>query len=136
MKRILTGLQPSGELTLGSLIGSISQMVKYQDEYESFMFVPDMHAITVKQDPKLLKERIIKNVALYIACGLDPKKNTIYIQSENLYHTNLIMGIRMPYLYRRSISYDPVQRQIKKTRKRNSRFIYISHSNGFRYLII
>ena len=60
MKRILTGLQPSGELTLGSLIGSISQMVKYQDEYESFMFVPDMHAITVKQDPKLLKERIIK----------------------------------------------------------------------------
>ena len=59
MKRILTGLQPSGELTLGSLIGSISQMVKYQDEYESFMFVPDMHAITVKQDPKLLKERII-----------------------------------------------------------------------------
>ena len=89
MKRILTGLQPSGELTLGSLIGSISQMVKYQDEYESFMFVPDMHAITVKQDPKLLKERIIKNVALYIACGLDPKKNTIYIQSENLYHTNL-----------------------------------------------
>ena len=89
MKRMLTGLQPSGELTLGSLIGSISQMVKYQNEYDSFMFVPDMHAITVKQDPKLLKERIIKNVALYIACGLDPKKNTIYIQSENLYHANL-----------------------------------------------
>ena len=89
MKRVLTGLQPSGELTLGSLIGSISQMVKYQEEYESFMFVPDMHAITVKQDPKLLKERIIKNVALYIACGLDPSKNTIYIQSENLYHANL-----------------------------------------------
>lgn len=89
MKRILTGLQPSGDLTIGSLIGSISQMVKYQEEYDSFMFVPDMHAITVKQDPKLLKERILKNVALYIACGLDPDKNTIYIQSENLYHANL-----------------------------------------------
>ena len=89
MKRILTGLQPSGDLTIGSLIGSISQMVKYQEEYDSFMFVPDMHAITVKQDPKLLKERILKNVALYIACGLDPEKNTIYIQSENLYHANL-----------------------------------------------
>ena len=89
MKRMLTGLQPSGELTLGSLIGGISQSIKYQDEYDSFIFVPDLHAITVPQDPKLLHERIRKNVALYIACGIDPKKNTIYIQSENLYHTNL-----------------------------------------------
>lgn len=89
MKRILTGLKPSGELTLGSLIGGIKQSIKYQNEYESFMFVPDLHAITVPQDAKILKERIKKNVALYIACGIDPKKNIIYIQSENLYHTNL-----------------------------------------------
>ena len=89
MKRILTGLKPSGELTLGSLIGCINQMVKLQDEYDSFMFVPDMHAITVKQDPKMLRERIRKNVALYLACGVDPEKNTIYLQSENLYHANL-----------------------------------------------
>ena len=89
MKRILTGLQPSGELTLGSLIGGIKQSIKYQDEFDSFIFVPDLHAITVPQDRKLLHERIKKNVALYIACGIDPKKNTIYIQSENLYHTNL-----------------------------------------------
>jgi tryptophanyl-tRNA synthetase len=87
--RILTGLQPSGELTLGSLIGGISQSIKYQDEYDSFIFVPDMHSITVEQDPKLLKERIRKNVALYIASGIDPKKNTIYVQSDNLYHANL-----------------------------------------------
>lgn len=89
MKRILTGLQPSGELTLGSLIGGINQSIKYQEEYDSFIFVPDLHAITVNQDPKILKERIKKNVALYIACGIDPEKNTIYIQSENPYHTNL-----------------------------------------------
>ena len=89
MKRILTGLKPSGELTLGSLIGGINQMVKYQEDYESFMFVPDLHAITVEQDPKTLKERIRKNVALYIACGVNPEKNTIYIQSDNLYHANL-----------------------------------------------
>jgi len=89
MKRILTGLKPSGELTLGSLIGGIRQTVKYQEEYESFIFVPDMHAITVKQDPKELRERIRKNVALYIASGINPEKNTIYLQSENLYHTNL-----------------------------------------------
>lgn len=89
MKRILTGLKPSGELTLGSLIGGIRQTVKYQDQYDSFIFVPDMHAITVKQDPKVLRERIRKNVALYLACGIDPNKNTIYLQSENLYHANL-----------------------------------------------
>ena len=89
MKKLLTGLQPSGELTLGSLIGGISGSIKNQDLFDSYIFVPDMHAITVEQDPKLLKERIRKNVALYIAAGLDPKKNTFYIQSENLYHANL-----------------------------------------------
>lgn len=89
MKRILTGLQPSGDLTLGSLIGGIKQSIKYQDMYDSFIFVPDLHAITVPQDSKLLHERIRKNVALYIACGINPEKNTIYIQSENPYHTNL-----------------------------------------------
>lgn len=89
MKRILTGLKPSGELTLGSLIGGIKQSIKYQDEYDSFIFVPDLHAITVGQDSELLRERIRKNVALYIACGIDPSKNTIYIQSENPYHANL-----------------------------------------------
>lgn len=89
MKRILTGLKPSGELTLGSLIGGINGTISMQDEYESFIFVPDMHAITVRQDPKLLRERIIKNVALYIASGVNPDKNTIYLQSENLYHANL-----------------------------------------------
>ena len=89
MKRILTGLQPSGELTLGNLIGGISQTIKYQNEYDSFIFVPDLHTITVPQDPKVLKERVKKNVALYIAAGIDSKKNTIYIQSENPYHTNL-----------------------------------------------
>ena len=89
MKKLLTGLQPSGELTLGSLIGGISQSIKYQNEYDSYIFVPDLHAITVEQDPEKLKERIRKNVGLYIACGLDPNKNTFYIQSENLYHANL-----------------------------------------------
>lgn len=89
MKRMLTGLKPSGELTLGSLIGGIRQSIEYQSDYESFMFVPDMHAITVRQDPKVLRERIRKNVALYIASGIDPDKNIIYLQSENLYHANL-----------------------------------------------
>ena len=89
MKRVLTGLQPSGELTLGNYIGGIRQLIKYQDDYELFVFVPDLHSITVEQDPKLLHERIRKNIALYLASGLDPEKCTLYIQSENLYHANL-----------------------------------------------
>lgn len=89
MKRLLTGLKPSGELTLGSLIGGIKQSVEFQNNYDSFIFVPDLHAITVPQEASLLKERIRKNVALYLACGIDPQKNTIYLQSENVYHTNL-----------------------------------------------
>ncbi len=88
-KRCLTGLQPSGELTLGSFIGGIRQSVVLQEEYDSFIFVPDMHTITVPQDPTLLHERIKKNVALYLARGIDPEKNTIYLQSDNLYHANL-----------------------------------------------
>ncbi len=85
MKRILTGLKPTGDLTLGNYIGAIKQMVKMQDEYESFLFVADLHALTIYQDPKELNERIRKFIAMYIACGIDPNKNTIYIQSENEY---------------------------------------------------
>ncbi len=88
-KILLSGIQPSGDLTLGNYIGSINQFTKYQDEYNSFIFVADLHAITVDQDPKELRERVRKVVALYIASGLDPAKNTIFVQSENIYHTNL-----------------------------------------------
>ena len=89
MKRLLTGIKPSGELTLGNYIGAIKQMVAEQDNYETFMFIADMHAITVRQDPKELKERIRKLLALYIACGMDPNKNKIYLQSENEYIASL-----------------------------------------------
>lgn len=89
MKKILTGLQPTGEITLGNYIGSIKQMVKLQDEYESYIFVADLHSITIPQNPRTLKENIKKLIALYLACGIDPNKNTIFIQSENEYHTNI-----------------------------------------------
>ncbi len=82
MKRILTGLKPTGDLTLGNYIGAIKQMTKMQDEYESYIFVADLHALTVPQNPIELKKRIRAFIAMYIACGIDPKKNTIYIQSD------------------------------------------------------
>lgn len=83
MKKILTGLKPTGELTLGNYIGAIKQMKQLQDNYESYLFVADLHALTVPQNPKELKRRIKDFLALYIACGIDPKKNMIYLQSEN-----------------------------------------------------
>lgn len=85
MKRILTGLKPTGDLTLGNYIGSIRQMINMQENYDSFIFVADLHALTLPQDKYLLNERIKKFIAMYLACGLDPNKNTIYIQSENEY---------------------------------------------------
>lgn len=89
MKRLLTGLKPTGELTLGNYIGAILPMKEMQEKYESFIFIADMHAITVPQNPNELHERIRKFIALYIACGIDPQKNTIYLQSENEYIANI-----------------------------------------------
>ncbi len=99
MKRIITGLQPTGCITLGNYIGAIKRMVEYQERYESFIFVADMHAITVPQDPIMLHESIKSLIALYLACGIDPKKNTIFIQSENIYHANMswILECHTPY---------------------------------------
>ena len=89
MKKILTGLQPTGEITLGNYIGAIKQMAKLQEEYDSYIFIADMHSITIPQDPKKLRENIKKLLAIYLACGIDPNKNTIFIQSENEYHANV-----------------------------------------------
>ena len=88
-KSILTGIQPSGVITLGNYIGAIKQMVRMQDEFKSYLFIADMHAITVPQDPKCLHENIRSLVAFYLACGIDPAKNIIFIQSENEYHANI-----------------------------------------------
>lgn len=89
MERVLTGLQPTGEITLGNYIGAIKQMVEYQEKYESYIFVADMHSITIPKDPIKLKEKIKSLITLYIACGIDPNKNTIFIQSDNVYHANV-----------------------------------------------
>lgn len=89
MKKMLTGLQPTGVITFGNYIGSIKQMVKYQDEYESYIFIADLHSITVPQDPEILRKNIRSLVAIYLACGIDPDKNVIFIQSENEYHANM-----------------------------------------------
>ena len=89
-KRLLSGLQPSGELTIGNYCGGIKQFLQYQEEYDSFLFIPDMHTITVPQtDPEKIKERTRRFANLYLACGLNPDLCTFYVQSEIPAHAQL-----------------------------------------------
>lgn len=89
MKRMLSGIKPTGKLTLGNYIGAIRQFVSYQDEYELYVFIANMHAITVAQDPKELRQNTKDLIALYLACGLDPEKVTLFVQSDLPQHAEL-----------------------------------------------
>lgn len=81
-KIIFSGIQPSGNLTLGNYLGALKNWVKLQNEYDCFFCVVDLHAITVKQIPADLRKRTLEVLAIYIACGIDPNKNTLFIQSH------------------------------------------------------
>ena len=88
-KRILSGIQPSGDLTLGSYLGAVKNWAERADSYDCFYFMADMHAITVRQNPADLRRRTLEQLAQYIACGLDPEKNTLFIQSHVHQHAEL-----------------------------------------------
>lgn len=82
MQTIFSGIQPSGTITLGNYIGALKQFVELQDEYTCYFCIVDQHAITVPQDPKVLRKNIKSLAALYLAVGIDPEKATLFIQSE------------------------------------------------------
>jgi len=89
MKRIFSGIQPSGVLHIGNYIGAIKQFVQMQEDGECIFCVVDLHAITVPQDPEQLKKNILSVAAMYIACGIDPNKSTIFVQSDRPEHSEL-----------------------------------------------
>ncbi len=89
MERMLSGIKPTGQLHLGSYIGALKNFVKYQDDYEMFAFIANLHCITVPQDPTELQKNLRDCVALYLACGLDPKKSTIFLQTDVQEHAQL-----------------------------------------------
>lgn len=89
-KRIFSGIQPSGNLHIGNYLGAIKNWVKLQDEFESIFCVVDMHAITVPQDPEVLKKKTIEIAKIYLAAGIDPKKSAIFIQSQVSEHAELM----------------------------------------------
>ncbi len=84
-----SGVQPSGNLTIGNYLGAIKNFSTYSEAYKCFYCVVDQHAITVRQVPAELRRRTYETLALYIACGLDPEKNTLYVQSHVPAHTEL-----------------------------------------------
>ena len=90
MKKVmLTGVRPSGALTLGNYLGAIKNFVDRQQQMESYIFIADLHAITSPIEPKKLKDSVYNCVAMYLACGVDPTVTTIFKQSDVLEHGTL-----------------------------------------------
>ena len=88
-KRIFSGVQPSGQITIGNYLGAIKNWTKLIDEYECIFSVVDLHSITVRQNPEELRERSYGLLAQYIACGIDPEKCTLFMQSHVSAHAEL-----------------------------------------------
>lgn len=86
---VLSGCQPSGQLTIGNYMGALRQWVSMQEDHDCLYMLVDLHAITVRQDPKALYQACLDGLALYIACGVDPQKSTIFIQSHVPEHAQL-----------------------------------------------
>ena len=89
MKRVFSGVQPTGNIHLGNYLGALKQFVELQDDHECIYCIVDMHAITVPQDPKELREHILDVAALYLAVGIDPKKSIVFVQSDVPGHAEL-----------------------------------------------
>lgn len=89
MKRVFSGVQPSGDIHIGNYLGAMRQFVALQEDYECFFCVVDLHALTVPQDPIKLKENTIELAGLYLAIGLDPKKVNLFVQSHVSAHAEL-----------------------------------------------
>ena len=88
-KIVFSGVQPSGNLTIGNYLGAIKNFSRFSEDYKTFYCVVDLHAITVRQIPAELRKRTYETLALYMACGLDPNKNTLFVQSHVPQHAEL-----------------------------------------------
>ena len=88
-KVILSGIQATGDLTLGNYLGALKNFVKMQDEYNCYYMIANLHALTVRREPEVLKQNTYKILATYIAAGIDPEKSTIFIQSQVREHAEL-----------------------------------------------
>ena len=115
MKRIFSGAQPTGNIHLGNYLGALRNWVALQHEYESFFCIVNLHAITSRQDPKLLAEKTRELARIYLAVGIDPTVSTIFVQSDVAEHTELTWVLnciaRMSELERMTQFKDKVRKQ-------------------------
>lgn len=88
-KIILSGIQSTGKLTLGNYLGAINNWVQMQEEYDCYYMIANLHSLTIRNDPETLRNNTLKVLAMYVAAGLDPEKNTIFIQSQVKEHAEL-----------------------------------------------
>ena len=86
---MVSGIQPSGDLHLGNYLGAVKNWAELADQFDCYYFMADLHTLTVRQDPAALRRRTLNQLAQYIACGLDPEKNTLFIQSHVPQHSEL-----------------------------------------------
>ncbi|MCD4693885.1 tryptophan--tRNA ligase [bacterium] len=121
-KILFSGIQPSGNLHIGNYIGAISQWLEMQENYNCIFCVVDYHAITVKQDPEILRKKIIEIAKIYLALGIDPKKSIIFQQSDIKEHTELAWILntitRINDLKKMTQYKDKTKRLIEKTKNK------------------
>lgn len=86
---VLSGIQPTGGMTIGNYIGAINQWLTLQQDHDCFFMLVDLHAITVRQEAQMLKQRVLDGIALYSACGIDPEKSALFVQSQVPEHAQL-----------------------------------------------
>ena len=89
MENVLSGIKPTGQLTLGNYIGALKNFPKYQDTNKVFVFIADLHALTLPIEPEVLRQNTKDIVAFYLACGLDPNKSVIFLQSQVHEHSEI-----------------------------------------------
>ncbi|MDR0927952.1 MAG: tryptophan--tRNA ligase [Ignavibacteria bacterium] len=88
-KIILSGIQPSGNLTIGHLAGALTNWQQLQDDYQCFYMIADLHTMTIRQEPSVLRDKTMDTIAMYVACGISPEKSTLFVQSHVPAHSQL-----------------------------------------------
>ena len=91
MKRVFSGIQPTGNIHIGKSLGALKQFVELQDDNECIYCIVDLHSITVPQDPKELRSHILDVAALYLSVGIDPKKSIVFVQSDVSGHSDCLL---------------------------------------------
>ncbi len=108
-KRVLSGVQPSGNLTIGNYVGALKQWAREQHNFESFFCVVDLHAVTAPFDPTELREKTREVAALYLACGIDSDISTVFVQSHVPGAQRINLAAELHYAVRMAVPDDPVQ---------------------------